>query len=358
MTIQSYGEMFPGRMFMKRYLTALPVIVLLLAAGVDASCATDVSELLNGALKTLGAQKGDQDLCALTNATYVEVAGKTTERYVDVIQDVTGCSVGRGNLLFYHRPADYPLVIALFDRRNQSCIVIRYDGKKGWTGKLKLDNERIYTAEFWEEARGGVAGPDAYSILGILGSWSMGAPHDFLKCTDFHGHACPGLAFGYFVAKTIEKKYPLDVGEKYVFIASPVACKDDAIQTLLDLTPGKSGLFVKDLTEDEEGELQETKTAGILVRWKEWDKQGRGVVFGLDMNRISQVTGFKKPSGKAEPRIVFKFIPHLHKWEEFVTVLREFPVTPELMQGLKGAGHNPYELIGMTKTKKPAGGVK
>jgi hypothetical protein len=38
-------------------------------------------------------------------------------------------------------------------------------------------------------------------------------------------------------------------------------------------------------------------------------------------------------------------IPHLNTSENFVKALQEFSVTPEILEGLKSAGKNPYEVI-------------
>ncbi len=47
-----------------------------------------------------------------------------------------------------------------------------------------------------------------------------------------------------------------------MFIACPNACKDDAIQVLLDVTPGKKTLIVKQLTEDQEKQVPTGKKNG------------------------------------------------------------------------------------------------
>lgn len=335
---------------MNRWTKVFFAVTLLFASAVHGSCATDVSGLIRGALKTLGAQKGDFNLCVLTDSTYVNLAGRSTEKYVGMVERETGCSVGKGNLLLFHRPSNYHLIIALYKRDTKECVIIRHDGQEGRVGKLHIGDEHISKPDFWKKASKGVGGSDTYGIVTILGAWSLGAPYDFLKCAEIHGHVCPGLAWGYFIAKAIQKQYPLRRGEKYVFIACPNACKDDAIQVLLDVTPGKKTLFVKKLTEDQKKQLPEGKGAGILVKWNQSQKKGKGAVLALDMDKIRQTIDFKKPSKRqAKAMSVSRLIPHLNSSEEFVKVVLEFSVTPEIMQGLESAGKNPYEVIGLSR---------
>jgi formylmethanofuran dehydrogenase subunit E-like metal-binding protein len=325
-------------------------VTLLFSSVVDGSCGTDVRGLVRGALKTLGTQRGDVNLCVLTDSTYVNLAGRSTEEYVDMVEKETGCSVGKGNLLLFRRPSNYHLIIALYKRDTKECVVIRYDGQEGRVGKLHIGDEYVYEPDFWKKASTGVSGSDTSGIVSILRAWSLGAPYDFLKSAEIHGDACPGLAWGYFTAKAVQKQYPLRTGEEYVFIACPTSCKDDAILVLLGVTPGKRTLFVKKLTEEQRKQLSEEKGAGILVKWNQSQKRGEGAVLAIDMDKIRQTISYKtssKPNAKAMN--IAQLIPHLNSSEEFIKVVREFAVTPELMEGLMSAGKNPYEVIGPSR---------
>jgi formylmethanofuran dehydrogenase subunit E-like metal-binding protein len=309
----------------------------------------DTSEFLKGAVETLGAEKGSENLCVLTNATYVKLNGRTTEAYVDLIGRETGCSIGKGNLLFFQRPAQDAFIVAVFNRETEVCVVMRTDGQRGKSVRIQMQGEVISKPEFWQQARGDLNHTDVFGLVTILSAWSLKAPHDFLKCAENHGHVCPGLSFGYFMAQTIEKKYPLREGEKYVFIATPNFCGDDAVTHILGVTAGKKNLIVNSLTPAQKEEWSIRKGAGILVKWKDWDKSGQGLVLAVDIPRIREQTGFKKPVGgaHASASAARRLIPHLGRSKEFVKIVREFPVGQELMQELKSAGNNPYELVGL-----------
>ena len=73
-------------------------------------------------------------------------------------------------------------------------------------------------------------------------------PQDMKQCVEFHGHLCPGLTYGYLVAK--EAIRLLDIrrseDEEVVAIAENDSCAIDALQVLLGTTAGKGNLILKD----------------------------------------------------------------------------------------------------------------
>lgn len=76
-----------------------------------------------------------------------------------------------------------------------------------------------------------------------------GLPDEDLKsCVEFHGHLCPGLVYGYRVAK--EAMRLLDItrspDEEIVTICENDSCAVDGLQKLLGTTAGKGNLVIKD----------------------------------------------------------------------------------------------------------------
>ncbi|MEJ2658634.1 MAG: FmdE family protein [Desulfobacterales bacterium] len=73
-------------------------------------------------------------------------------------------------------------------------------------------------------------------------------PNDLKKCVEFHGHLCPGLVYGYLVAKAamnlLELKRSKD--EEVVAISENDSCAVDALQVLLGTSIGKGNLILKD----------------------------------------------------------------------------------------------------------------
>ncbi len=75
----------------------------------------------------------------------------------------------------------------------------------------------------------------------------MQLPDDLRKCIEFHGHLCPGLVYGYLVAKEalslLEQKRSID--EEIVAISENDSCAVDALQVILGTSIGKGNLILK-----------------------------------------------------------------------------------------------------------------
>ncbi|PKN06169.1 MAG: formylmethanofuran dehydrogenase [Deltaproteobacteria bacterium HGW-Deltaproteobacteria-7] len=73
-------------------------------------------------------------------------------------------------------------------------------------------------------------------------------PDDLRRCVEFHGHICPGLIYGYRVAKEAIRLMNLRraVDEEVVAVCENDSCAVDAIQVLLGTAAGKGNLIIKD----------------------------------------------------------------------------------------------------------------
>lgn len=71
-------------------------------------------------------------------------------------------------------------------------------------------------------------------------------PDDLNKCVEFHGHICPGLIYGYRVAKEAIKLMVItrSVDEEVVAICENDSCAVDALQVLLGTVVGKGNLII------------------------------------------------------------------------------------------------------------------
>jgi formylmethanofuran dehydrogenase subunit E-like metal-binding protein len=350
-------------MIMKRFISVF-LIVLLISCFAQCLQAANFKGLITEGIADLKSEKGSPTLLALTNATYVKVDGKTTEGYVDMIQETTGCSVGKGNLLFFHRPISHPLKIVLFKKDTADAIVMTYDGEKIGKLSLNINGEGATKPDGWKKIQEKL-GPDTFSIVTIANAWANGAPYDFLRCSEFHNHLCPGIGTGYQIVKFIMDRYPLKEGENYTWIACPPWCKDDAIQMLLDLTSGKQNMFVKQLTEDQKkmisGEKLSDNIAGILVIWNKKAKKGTAVALRYNWGKAWQVSGvtveeFKPKGGPKNPifwssriKCNLGLMPYLNKPESFVTVVKELEINPQMYTQMTISGVNPYKVIGLSK---------
>ncbi len=73
-------------------------------------------------------------------------------------------------------------------------------------------------------------------------------PDDINQCIIFHGHLCPGLVYGYMVAKEsirlLDLKRSMD--EEVVAICENDSCAVDGLQVMLGTTAGKGNLIIRD----------------------------------------------------------------------------------------------------------------
>ncbi|MGB5159303.1 FmdE family protein [Desulfobacterium sp. N47] len=73
-------------------------------------------------------------------------------------------------------------------------------------------------------------------------------PLDIKQCVAFHGHLCPGLVYGYIVAKEsirlLDIKHSTD--EEVVAVCENDSCAVDGLQVMIGTTAGKGNLIIKD----------------------------------------------------------------------------------------------------------------
>ena len=71
---------------------------------------------------------------------------------------------------------------------------------------------------------------------------------DLKRCIEFHGHMCPGLIYGYLVAKEAMELMNITraVDEEVVAICENDSCAIDALQVMLGTVAGKGNLIIED----------------------------------------------------------------------------------------------------------------
>lgn len=73
-------------------------------------------------------------------------------------------------------------------------------------------------------------------------------PFDLEQCVAFHGHLCPGLVYGYIVAKESIKLLDIkrSIDEEIVAVCENDSCAVDGLQVMIGTTAGKGNLIIKD----------------------------------------------------------------------------------------------------------------
>jgi formylmethanofuran dehydrogenase subunit E len=88
---------------------------------------------------------------------------------------------------------------------------------------------------------------NGFSFMAIIEN-KLKIPEDLERCVEFHGHICPGLVYGYLVAKEAMKLMNLGraTDEETVAICENDSCAVDAFQVLLGTTAGKGNFIIRD----------------------------------------------------------------------------------------------------------------
>ncbi len=306
---------------------------------------TDFKEMIAKGMKEIGVQKGASDLLVITDAPYLRMKTGSGIAHVLLLEQMTGCTTGGQNMLFFQRHPVSPLSITLFKKTTGDAAVITCSDDKAVTEKINLSVETVSEKAFWEKKDQYACGPDLFTIATTAGSWAIGAPYDYFKCAEIHNHICPGVTSGYLIARMIQEKYPLAKGEKYTIISCPVWCKEDAFIAMLDTTPGKKGMIVKILTDEQKKNITIDNPAAILLITDKKTNAGRGLAFSFDFDKVGALV----PKDSAKPAMTFAMLKYLDQPEKFVTVSKTFEVSGDMYGKMTGAGYNPYEVAGLTR---------
>jgi formylmethanofuran dehydrogenase subunit E len=103
-------------------------------------------------------------------------------------------------------------------------------------------------------------------------------PDDLKRCVQFHGHICPGLIYGYRVAKEAKRLMKLrrSVDEEVVAVCENDSCAVDALQVMLGTVAGKGNLIINNFGKNAYTVLNRKKRQAYrFSRKTHYDYQGR-----------------------------------------------------------------------------------
>ena len=101
---------------------------------------------------------------------------------------------------------------------------------------------------------------------------------DLKSCVEFHGHICPGLIYGYRVAKEAMKLMNIgrSVDEEMVAICENDSCAVDALQVMLGTLAGKGNLIIKNFGKNAYTVLSRSKRQAYrFSRKTQYDYKGK-----------------------------------------------------------------------------------
>lgn len=316
------------------------------------------------AQKALGRSYG---LIVLTNAGYAEVNGESTLSSVDGITMSLPVSVGAKNLIIVHSSVLSPLWFAFYDPSSGKCAYLELigDAVKGKSNFSSLPSsifkgptvERIDAqylianpSQFDQKVSAKVFGGNEFRIASIANAAAIGVPDYVINSVIFHDHYCPGVTSGILMANWAKKNFPPFPGGGYFVQAVDPWCKEDALQIMLNTTPGKKGyaaVYAK--AEDKAGWKAEVQNAStILYRQNPSTQQWEGVILGFT---FSKNTGCESISSATVSRICqdLWYLKYLDTPEQFVSILHSFTLPAgKTPQDLARPGVDPMKELGLT----------
>ena len=304
-----------------------------------------ITPVVEKAMATLQVTQADPNFLVLTNATSVMTDGKPSLPILEQVQTTTGAMVGKGNLLFFQRAPNTPLRFMLLKKSNKNVIIISAVDSNWAMDTLDFKLKTVSDPDFWTAAKDKyAAGKDLFTLATISNAWAEGAPYDFLKSAELHNHICPGLTSGYLMAHFILDHYPLEKGQKYTIIGSPVWCKEDAFQVVMDQTPGKRGLVVKPLSEAQKEKISVPNPAGMVLIWDQKLKTGKGVALSFDFDMLKGLY----PEDTPKAASILYTAQYLSSPDKFVSASATFDLDETRFNRIREAGSNPWEVAGLT----------
>ncbi|SLM31897.1 conserved exported hypothetical protein [Desulfamplus magnetovallimortis] len=259
----------------------------------------------------------DYAAIVLTNAGYAEIDGLSTEAALDGLQELTYASRGNNSLVEVHSKYDDALWFAIYYPTSGMCAYLEVnplsvsklfsstDSPSFYqiiTDNLAVSSSELFSIASFENINPEhlyanadeyndkfgtqlVFGKNAFRIVTIANAVAKGAPKSLLRSVEFHDHYCPGVTSGILAVNYIKKNFPLTSGGSYFVQSVQPWCKEDALMTLLNATPGKGGYSVLYSTaEDREAWNEDVKDAATIIyrqdgETKKWD----GIVIGISL---------------------------------------------------------------------------
>ncbi len=302
-----------------------------------------------------GVKPQKENLIALTNAGYAEVEGSSTMGFIDGITDSTGCRRGNSTLAEIHARYDSPLWCAVYDKVSGYCAYLQLKSNTFDIAAIeKINADHLYAnAEAFNKKFGGkVFGGNEFRIVTIANALANGAPAYALRSFEYHDHYCPGVTSGIMMVNYIKKNFPPIDGGNYFVQSVQAWCKEDALMTLLNATPGKGGYSALYSTEADRANWKDNAKDASTIIYREDKKADKwdGVVLSFKWADSSICKDYGEKSIMTKLCMDLWYLKKMDKPEEFIKEIKRF----ELPKGITPkdwakAGVDPMKLLELTK---------
>ncbi len=338
-------------------------IVILTAVLVLSFCSTvnavSISEVMKKAMVKLPFEKGDKNLLIMTNLGYSE---NSQIYYDDFVKEVLKLNLSlENNVQFVHSCYKEPLWFAFFNKSNGECLYMRISGGKivkVTKANISADELLSKPEEFNAKMRARIFDGNEFSIITIANVWASGMSWELKKSAEFHNHVCPGLISGVMIADYLKKE--MNSSNYCIVLATPVWCKDDALQVIFDSTVGKRRMFARQLSSEQKKSLPSVfkNIAGVCVFWNRSEGKGTAYVLAFNWDQVCMDSGVKESDLKnfssykwwwARLKMDLEMLKFINQPERYVQIVNMSKVNYETLQKLETAGENPLEVLGIEK---------
>ncbi|AKB31294.1 hypothetical protein MSSIH_0604 [Methanosarcina siciliae HI350] len=338
----------------------LTMLVLFLGSIPGMAAAADNSELM---AQVFGAAEADLGVLGSEDTLVITDIGSPAESYI-LLDDFYSEFYGRellytDNLLIVQNARNAPLWFAFFDKSSGNCtyIEVSYGDENEIsyqvTENIDFDtlSESQESIDAWsEKVSSKVFDGREFAILTICNAWATGdLDYELMQCLELHNHFCPGVSSGYILASWMEENFPLDEGVSYTVFSCPNWCKEDVFVKRWDTTPGKGGIWVSALTDEEIEEIGNSP-AGIFVVTDKNAGTMKAVALGFDFDVVNAECG----ANEDDPSWISKYLMDLwlmdrDNWDEegLVTEIAVIDIDGDTLNEMKLAGVNPYVVLGL-----------
>ncbi|MDZ7761779.1 MAG: FmdE family protein [Desulfovermiculus sp.] len=323
----------------------------------------------NQAAKDLDTKWNPENCIALTNAGYARPNGQSSLGCLDGIAAQSKATPGQGTLIRLQSRFDQPLWFAFYARKSGQCAYYQLEADKAAqalsnkqsltpslftrkdTARIDADFLFAHSQKFQNQAQKGLFGSNLFRVVTVANAADRNCPDYVLTALQVHDHYCPGVSSGLmltaYTQEYILKSSPQT--ECFVLSINPW-CKEDALITLLNATPGKKGYGVLYPTEKEVTSwpkpLNQVDT--VVFTQENNDQAWHGWLLGFDFDRARQMQDLPKFDSVVVDKLAADrwFLDRLDRPEKFVSVLKEV----ELEDGasprdLLKPGSNPVHIL-------------
>jgi formylmethanofuran dehydrogenase subunit E-like metal-binding protein len=299
----------------------------------------------------LGMDWSQAEVIAVTNAGYAMPGENSTKGCLDGIAEATGATVGACTLLTLQSRFDQPLWFAFFSKKTGQCVYLEYESaraakalqgespesiKAGVAQMARIDADYLFAhaADFSAQLKKGLFGNNAFRIVTTANAAARNCNSETLKAIQVHDHFCPGVSSGIVLANYVRHNLlPSPDAGCFVLSVNPW-CKEDALTTLLNATPGKRSYAVVYPTGKQRAAWPAPLNRACSVIFTQQKGQPwHGTVLGFDFSKAKAEYGKKSFGNKVLDKLHADlwFMDNMDRAEAMVEPLKEFDLAAGMM---------------------------